>query len=154
MPSNIVTWQLDGTMHKVAVDRLRKELTDAIASNGSFRVGRLFELLPLVTPQQNDAAARGMITFQNGVATNISNSPLTMTLNDPAMGQFTLKIPAVATAKVSNTNTNLTIEFTGAIFEMDIPNLANQGLDRSEYQTLFKIHVTERSSVTEVVDSL
>jgi len=147
MAGAVFKWQMDATAHKGAVRSLRDEITEAHRLQTPLPISIIFSLLPVTSEQVEVAKARGAFEFSGDDFRNEADSALDMEFSDPVMHTFTVTIPEVIAGQVDISDTSLKISFSPTL-DMDIPRLAELGVDRSRYQALRQIEVTAGASVT------
>src|SRR5689334_21169665 len=99
--ADVFVWNKSGTQHSDPVNALREEIIRAHASSSDFPIALIFTLLPVISPQTQDASDRGSLTISGDSFENTATYPLTMDFDDPTMGAFYATIPAVAKGTVT-----------------------------------------------------
>lgn len=153
--SESFVWQMDGINHSESVGRLVAELNGSFRDREPFEISRFFDLLPILTPQRSDAERRGaMIPTESGF-TNSGDEPLELSFADPAMGEFTMEIPAQLHISLhSNDEEELEIQFGDSPLFLTVPRIEELALGPSKFQLVTRIHVTRQSAVTTCIDKL
>lgn len=138
-------WVVDGSEHAAQLTALRKELVSTSVSQSAFSIARLFELIPLSSPQLEEALKREPIAFEGGRATNTGPSRLEMQFHDAALGRLTLIIPEELNAAytVQADAEEIQFEFDEPFPELHLPKITENGWNRSEYQSVDSISIEE-----------
>lgn len=150
---DVFVWRFTAFDKKAEILDLRELLIEARENQTSIEITRLFDALPISTPQRPQAEARGEITVTGSEFTNISADELWMEFTDPAMGQFFVTVPPEFRADVPEPVDSITITFAeGAEIGFEVPKIEELGVKRSKFQLIREIEISDKFTITRTED--
>ena len=153
MNRDVFRWQMTAYQDKPSVDSLRLDIIEAYTKQQAFPVELILALLPLQTAQTADAAARGSFTFSGSKFANVVDDETWIEFEDPVLKTFSATVPAEWTGSVTVTGNDLRVEFDRPI-ELDIPRLAELGVDRSRFQQYQAAEVSPSLAISYLRESI
>lgn len=151
MIREIYSWRMSARMHEPSIRSLVEEIIEAHTTQTPLPVEIILDLLPLQTNQDQEIRARGTFTINGDDFQNTADDDLYIEFYDPVIEDFNLTLPAVwkGTVKVSGNDIDLDFEQP---LEINMPKIAQIGVDRSSFQLLKSLHVTKQAAVSKYVD--
>ena len=146
-------WRMSAIEHRSVVRAFRQDIIKHVQSGTAFPVGEIVDLLPIQTDQADDLRARGDFVITGGQFVNAAAQSLDVTINDPAMGMYTLTIPKKWAGTATINGEEVTLKFDGGI-KAEIPRLRDLGVRRSEFQTFVEIQCDAKLSTSRFVDTV
>ena len=150
--SDTFTWSMSAIPHADSIGALRQEIKDAHLSDGKLAVGLILDLLPLNTPNAQDAIERGAFGFEKGRFSN-SGDALRVEIFDPVLDTYYLDIPDVWAGTVTTTGDLVSLVFDTPV-GLEIPKLAALGVGRSKFQKLERMSCDKERLVSVLVDTV
>lgn len=151
--SDVFSWYMSAAPHRASVEAVRNEIVDSHAASRPLPVGLILDLLPLKTDQGAEIAARGMFEWDGDQFSNQAAEDLFVEFEDPVLKTFSITIPAEWSGTLSLSGDELTLTFEAPL-TITIPELANQGVNRSALQNVSLIRLDPSASNTRFVDAL
>jgi hypothetical protein len=144
-------WRMDASAHDTVLRALRAQITSAHQAQRPLPMAEIITLVPLITTQQDDVERRGAVTFTGDRFVNRANQPLWITFSDPAIGEFYVTLPDVFSGTVRVNLSEIAIALDTPI-ELEIPKLAELGVNRGSFQDLTNITLSPEISISTLKD--
>ncbi|MEM6410163.1 MAG: hypothetical protein AAF683_01350 [Pseudomonadota bacterium] len=153
--TDVFHWEMSAANHKGSVDALVHEIKEAHHSQSPLPIRVILDLLPLQVADPDALTSKGDGTFeiQGDSFQNVSDDEVVSEFFDPVLQDHTITFPAIMAGKldVSPDGGLLVVSFQPPL-EMEIPRLADLGVQRSMFQWITQITLTDESSVTVLKD--
>ena len=153
MTQNVYHWRMSAADHRASVLSLVYEIKQAHASQHPMPVSLISDLLPLQSNDLDLINARGEFEFSGDEFTNSVDDELWVEFYDPVLEEFSTTLPQEWKGRLEVTDTSLSIIFFEPL-EIEMPRLSTLGVDRSSFQNITSIHVTEDASLTRMYDGV
>jgi hypothetical protein len=144
-------WRMDASAHDTVLRALRAQIMSAHQLQQPLPMAEIIALVPLITSQHDDVGRRGAVTFTGDRFANRANDPLWITFSDPAIGEFYVTLPAVFSGTVRVNLQEIAIALDSPI-ELEIPKLAELGVNRGSFQDLTTITLSPEISISTLID--
>ncbi|MBP9792882.1 MAG: hypothetical protein KBC56_02670 [Flavobacterium sp.] len=151
MEKEVFTWKMSAEQHKSSIYALRDEIVYHYEEQKPFSIVTLMSLLPLNTDNIELILSRGDIDINGNDFSNIGNE-LWIEFYDEVLGNYYATLPANWLGKLSINDEIIEIEFQDGIL-LEIPEIANLGVDRSSFQKLVKIKSTKNTTISVLIDN-
>lgn len=151
MEKEVFTWKMSAEQHRSSVYALRDEIVHHHKEQEPLSIVTLMSLLPLKTDNIELILSRGYIDIIGDKFTNIGNE-LWIEFYDEVIGNYYATLPAHWEGKISINEEIIEIEFPDGIL-LEIPEIANLGVDRSSFQKLVKIKSTKNTTISILTDN-
>jgi hypothetical protein len=154
---DIFIWAMTAYEARTGLIAFRKEISDHVNSKEPLPLDVIVNMLPIGAKNAQDFVDRGPLkitaTQTDGVVQFENTAPddLYLILNDLAMKEYTVTIPADWRGSVSVIGNIIKIQFDPPI-QMDVPRIDELGISRSEYQALDRIESDLRVVLSHLVD--
>lgn len=152
MAKDIYHWTMSARAHRDSIQALISEILEAWENQENLAVSIITDLLPLQTNQASEINARGTFMFSENDFVNESDSDLWIEFFDPVIEEFYTTLPATWNGALSYEEGVLTITFKSLI-EMEVPRISSMGINRSAFQIVESIQVSQTTSITKLIDS-
>lgn len=153
MTQSVYHWRMSAADHRTSVLSLVHEIKQAHASQQPMPVSLITDLLPLQSNDLDLINARGDFVFSGNEFVNDAEDELWVEFYDPVLEEFSTTLPMEWKGRLEVTDTSLSIIFFDPL-EIEMPRLSTLGVDRSSFQNITSIHVTEDSSLTRMYDGV
>lgn len=149
MAEDIFIWPMSAETSKPSVDMLREEIIAAHQAQPQkpVPISLLFAFLPVESDEKDAAIARGNFVFSGDRWENRADEPLEVVFSDPVMKEYTIEFPAIFAGSVEVTGDKVNIVLDPPL-AMEVPRLAELGVDRSKFQKLIRIDAAPDQSLT------
>lgn len=147
MQTDVFHWTMDASMHIRQVALLRTEVATARSNQTPLAIRDVLVLVPLNTMQSEEAIQRGDLTFSGDQFENRDDQPLYMEFGDPVLETFSAEIPARWAGTVELDGDTVKVRFDPPI-ELEIPRLAEMGVNRSSFQALTRVTLSPSVSTS------
>lgn len=153
MNKDVYHWRMSAADHRASVLSLVHEIKQAHASQQPMPVSLITDLLPLQTNDFDLINARGVFEFSGDEFINSADGELWVEFYDPVLEEFSTSLPQEWKGHLAVTETSLSIIFFEPL-EIEMPRLSSLGVNRSSFQNIVSIHVTDDASLTRMYDGL
>lgn len=150
--SDTFTWSMSALPHSDSINALRVEILEATLSDGRIPVGLVLDLLPVNTPNAQDAIERGAFEFKNEHFSNTGEA-LRIEIFDPVLDAYYLDIPETWSG-VAATNGDFVNLIFDTPLDLEIPKLAALGVGRSKFQKLEGMSCNKDHLISQLVDTV
>lgn len=149
MAGDVFVWPMSAEANKGAVDMLRDEIISAHQAQPQrpVPISLVFALLPVTAEDTQPAIARGNFIFNGDRWENRANDPLEVAFNDPVLKEYSITFPAVFAGTIEVVGPRVKLVFEPPI-EIEIPRLAELGVDRSKFQQLVSVDTSPEQSLS------
>jgi len=151
MNKEVFTWKMSAEAHKSSVYELRKVIVEHYQEQKPLELLTILSLVPLFTEDVQLIADRGFFEFAGDAFTNSGDSHL-LTFYDNVIGNYYVTLPKDWTGEIKVSGDNIEINFTSEVM-IEIPELANLGVDRSAFQKLISIKSTLETTISILIDN-
>lgn len=151
MAKEVFNWRMSAEQHKSSVYALRDEIINHCTDQTPLALSLILDLLPLVTEERDLIVARGNVEF-NGNEFSNTGEETWIEFADQVLGNYYATIPEEWKGNVVIKDELITIEFTTPIL-VEIPELANLGVDRSSFQKFIGLKSTKQTTISFLVDN-
>ncbi|MDO8770866.1 MAG: hypothetical protein Q7K57_19590 [Burkholderiaceae bacterium] len=150
--SDTFTWSMSAIPHADSIGALRQDIQEAYLGDGKLAVGLVLDLLPINTPNAQEAIERGAFIFEKDRFSN-SGDALRIEIFDPVLDTYFLEIPELWAGGVSVNGDLVSLVFDTPL-GLEIPKLAALGVGRSKFQTLERMSCDRARLLSELVDTV
>ncbi len=149
--ADIFSWYMSAALHRDSVEALRREILESYQNQSPLPVGLILQLLPLQTPNEEEISMRGSFEWQGETFTNGASAETWVEFSDPVLGNFSSTIPPTWRGTIDVRDGEITLNFIDAL-KVSIPEIANQGINRSIQQRFDQAVLTAAFSRSRFVD--
>jgi len=154
---DIIYVNLTGYEEKEDTNAIQRLLVNSVQRKVPVDILSICKLTPPL--QTNHAAllklsARGVLSINGNTFTNNYPQSTVVHLYDQALGDFTLEVPAKLIGTASVLSSNITINLLSCEVKMELSYIAQLGLDRSMFQRVSSIFMSEKLFTVKLLDDL
>lgn len=137
--------------NRSTVYALRTEIIDHLKEQSPLDLITLLNLVPLFTEDTQSIINRGEFKFSGNNFSNVGEE-VWIAFHDMAIGDYFVTIPANWNGTISVSGDVIEIDFISEIL-LEIPELANLGVDRNSFQKLTTIKSTKETTISVLIDN-
>ncbi|WP_339758112.1 hypothetical protein [uncultured Hoeflea sp.] len=151
--ADVFQWVMSAANHKGMVNALAHDIRQAMADQTDLPIKAVFDLLPLEAANADEIIGKGGGKFKisGNQFENVSDDEVVAELYDPVLKEHVVSLPATFGGTLDDTDGMLTITFQPAL-SLEIAELADLGVQRSAFQWIVSIALTDEVSLTTLHD--
>lgn len=150
--SDTFTWSMTAIPHADSIGALREEIISAHSNGGQLPVGLILDLIPVNTPNAQEAMERGAFAFSGDTFSN-AGTAMRVEIFDPVLDTYFMDIPETWSGTIKVVDDLVTLVFNVPL-AIEIPRLAAIGVSRSKFQSLERMSCDKVRLLSELRDAV